>query len=501
MTGAEVGGLLASPTDRLAGGPHAALLQRCTQQLCHGRPVDDTALDWCRPELIDGLAWCRTGTGALALEVFVAEGWPLAALPARLPSQWGSLPLRRRRRAPFRLQLGRVEIAPKAGGAPLFGSLGFLATDAFDPAALFAVSAGHVLGADLRAAFDDPLTLRVDRAALRIDGARLAEWATPLAGGAQRFALDAGLVRLSGEDLHRLVRAEPRLVPPDLAVPRQGLNLNLLQADGSPIAGVCGLVQPVARVEIDVLEPSGAVGTRSLLLERAHACRLSAASLPGDSGAPLHDATTGGLLGIHCAFAPQDDPNAANALFTPVQDIAAHFEVTPLTQATQAQAPASRQRGPLAGAKARPAVIPPAATGPQPRPAPSDELDTLARTLWAEARGEGRRGMEAVACVVQNRVAQGGWWGNDIVSVCRKPWQFSCWNPGTRSLEQLLKVDPSDPHFALAREVAASSVDGKLLDFTRGARHYHTIDVQPAWARGRSPCFTLGRHIFFNSVQ
>ena len=31
--------------------------------------------------------------------------------------------------------------------------------------------------------------------------------------------------------------------------------------------------------------------------------------------------------------------------------------------------------------------------------------DVLARTLWAEARGEGQAGMEAVACVILNRAA------------------------------------------------------------------------------------------------
>ena len=32
------------------------------------------------------------------------------------------------------------------------------------------------------------------------------------------------------------------------------------------------------------------------------------------------------------------------------------------------------------------------------------ETDTLARTLWGEARGEGHYGMEAVASVILNRV-------------------------------------------------------------------------------------------------
>ena len=53
--------------------------------------------------------------------------------------------------------------------------------------------------------------------------------------------------------------------------------------------------------------------------------------------------------------------------------------------------------------------------------------DTLARTLWGEARNQGQCGMAAVAHVVLNRAAHPRWWGHDIISVCRAPEQFSCW--------------------------------------------------------------------------
>ncbi len=62
------------------------------------------------------------------------------------------------------------------------------------------------------------------------------------------------------------------------------------------------------------------------------------------------------------------------------------------------------------------------------------EINILAKTLYGEARGEGLSGLEAVANTIINRVntakAKGGrfWWGNDIISVCQKPYQFSCWN-------------------------------------------------------------------------
>ena len=57
------------------------------------------------------------------------------------------------------------------------------------------------------------------------------------------------------------------------------------------------------------------------------------------------------------------------------------------------------------------------------------DADILARTIWGEARGEGKGGMEAVALVVLNRLdvsnQKGGyWWGNTLLDICRKPYQF-----------------------------------------------------------------------------
>src|SRR5688500_4029200 len=69
-------------------------------------------------------------------------------------------------------------------------------------------------------------------------------------------------------------------------------------------------------------------------------------------------------------------------------------------------------------------------------PVDKTDLDTLARTLWGEARGEGRNGMQAVANVIMNRYklarSNSGYarqWGRTVAEVCRKKYQFSCWLP------------------------------------------------------------------------
>jgi spore germination cell wall hydrolase CwlJ-like protein len=129
-------------------------------------------------------------------------------------------------------------------------------------------------------------------------------------------------------------------------------------------------------------------------------------------------------------------------------------------------------------------------------------IDTLARTLWGEARGEPRLGKEAVAAVMLNRLRRNapGRFGATVEEVCRKPMQFSCWNPSDPNLAKLKQVDRSDVAFAECVSVAELAVDGRLADPTDGADHYHTVNVSPGWSQGRTPCCTIGRHHFFNNI-
>lgn len=129
-------------------------------------------------------------------------------------------------------------------------------------------------------------------------------------------------------------------------------------------------------------------------------------------------------------------------------------------------------------------------------------VDVLARTIWGEARGQVKEGMEAVASVVLNRVAiareRGGyWWGSDIVQVCQKPFQFSCWNANDPNRPKLLAVDDKNIHFATCKRIARRAVYGCLQDHTSGATHYHAYYVSPYWAKGVEPTITIGDHIFY----
>lgn len=130
-------------------------------------------------------------------------------------------------------------------------------------------------------------------------------------------------------------------------------------------------------------------------------------------------------------------------------------------------------------------------------------LDVLARTIWGEARGEGAEGMQAVACVVLNREAvaraRGGyWWGGDVIRICQKPYQFSCWNRADPNFQKLMSVTPErDLYFATALRIAHRALAGVLPDNTGGATHYHAYGILPRWAEEAEPVTTIGHHVFY----
>ena len=131
--------------------------------------------------------------------------------------------------------------------------------------------------------------------------------------------------------------------------------------------------------------------------------------------------------------------------------------------------------------------------------------EVLARTLYGEARGEGLPGIEAVACVILNRVAFAKargryWWGSTVSQVCLKPGQFSCWNANDPNRKKLLAINPRDPASRLCKRIARRAMVGDLRDTTDGATHYHTDAVDPYWARGQVPVAEIGNHLFYRDI-
>lgn len=129
------------------------------------------------------------------------------------------------------------------------------------------------------------------------------------------------------------------------------------------------------------------------------------------------------------------------------------------------------------------------------------DIDTMARTMVGEARGEGLIGMQAVANVILNRVSKESWYGLTPTEVCRKPYQFSCWNKNdpNKLIIEALGTDKSI--FRDALDIAQKVLDGDLADITHGATHYKVIGTIASWANGKTPCAVIGHHEFYNNIE
>jgi hypothetical protein len=122
--------------------------------------------------------------------------------------------------------------------------------------------------------------------------------------------------------------------------------------------------------------------------------------------------------------------------------------------------------------------------------APTD-ADTMARTVGGEARGESLIVQVGVAwCIVARVIAarrdpgQHGWWGSNPGAVCLKPWQFSCWNQDSPSLEWMKGAHLGDPIYDRALGACLLVLSGNIANPCAGyATHYHdaSIPTPDAW--------------------
>lgn len=129
-----------------------------------------------------------------------------------------------------------------------------------------------------------------------------------------------------------------------------------------------------------------------------------------------------------------------------------------------------------------------------------EDVLTLARTIYGEARGESTAGKKAVACVIMNRYKSKKWFaGKTIAETCKKPWQFSCWNqndPNCKKIENATKYELGECY-----DIAEKFISGEYQDFLCGACHYHTLNVLPSWAEGKKADFHIGNHLFYIGIE
>lgn len=134
------------------------------------------------------------------------------------------------------------------------------------------------------------------------------------------------------------------------------------------------------------------------------------------------------------------------------------------------------------------------------------DFDTIARTIWAEARGEGFQGMQAVANVIWNRfvISQQTpgrmWWGETLEEICLAKNQFSAWRLDDPNRPLAMAVTDADPQFKMALLIALKCVGGVLADITRGATHYHAKSIKPYWTAQANFTASVKNHDFYNGV-
>tara|TARA_R100000808_G_scaffold15950_1_gene36344 strand:- start:4979 stop:5503 length:525 start_codon:yes stop_codon:yes gene_type:complete len=137
---------------------------------------------------------------------------------------------------------------------------------------------------------------------------------------------------------------------------------------------------------------------------------------------------------------------------------------------------------------------------------PSKDVVCMAEAIYYEARNQSSVGQLAVAIVIRNRmkdkrwpstacgvVKDGRYWkGNPIRDKC----QFSYWCDGKP--ERFLEKDAWERALNIAHLAYYHSIE---IEDLMGATHYHTIWVQPSWAKKFRLSTQIGDHRFYESTQ
>lgn len=118
--------------------------------------------------------------------------------------------------------------------------------------------------------------------------------------------------------------------------------------------------------------------------------------------------------------------------------------------------------------------------------------DKVARTIYAEAKGESYEGKKAVASVIWNRAG-----GNvsRLGVIVIKPMQFSCWNYGTPN-----KGKDTDPDWKECLDLAKEMISGAFVPTTTHTHYYNPNKIKAKWAYDKNgkifPHEDIGGHRF-----
>ena len=136
------------------------------------------------------------------------------------------------------------------------------------------------------------------------------------------------------------------------------------------------------------------------------------------------------------------------------------------------------------------------------------EREVVARTIWGEARSEGRVGMAAVAAVIRNRARDGRSYfgGSTPRGVALAQFQFSVWNVDDANRRAALSVAQSDPHMVAALDlydrVIVAGRNDEVPERVRTATHYLVSGTKAFWtnAPGVTRLGDVGKHRFYREA-
>lgn len=124
----------------------------------------------------------------------------------------------------------------------------------------------------------------------------------------------------------------------------------------------------------------------------------------------------------------------------------------------------------------------------------AEPSEIVLQTIAMESANQSARGQEAVAGVILERSRQSG---KPLEAVCLAPRQFSCWNSPKEANRWLLRHYDSQTRGRAVK--AYHEAKNRILAY-RGIRHYHAKGVMPKWAKGHTPAFVIGEHLFYRGI-
>lgn len=122
----------------------------------------------------------------------------------------------------------------------------------------------------------------------------------------------------------------------------------------------------------------------------------------------------------------------------------------------------------------------------------------MALCMWREAGGESDDCKAGVGYCIMNRFRHPGWWGDSILAVIFKKWQFSSMTDPHCPILTKWPL-PSDRSWRACLDIAEGVIKGSIPNPVLGADSFFDISIpDPNWATADTFVKQIGRMKFYN---